>query len=224
MHFTADAVGSDPLEQDGRYWFRRAISSAGLIAMDIGFESDGIPGRRWPLHYARSVVREVTMLARIVMPAAQPIRVVSFDKTASDNWQLGWHQDRVVALRERVETEGFTNWTCKDGIWHAEPPINLLQKILTVRVHLDAADEKSGALQLALGSHVIGKIPAADAEAVASRSSVETCTARRGDVLFMNALLLHRSGASQSADRRRAIRIDYCAEAPPEPLEWESAP
>lgn len=46
---------------------------------------------------------------------ARPVRAILFDKTASANWSLAWHQDRVVAGRERREVEGFGPWTRKHG-------------------------------------------------------------------------------------------------------------
>lgn len=60
---------------------------------------------------------------------ARPVRVIAFNKSETNNWTLPWHQDRVIALRERVDTQGFTNWTNKAGIWHAEPPIELLGRL-----------------------------------------------------------------------------------------------
>jgi len=146
--------------------------------------------------------------------------VVAFNKTEANNWTLPWHQDRVVALRERVEAPGFTNWTNKAGIWHAEAPIALLERMIFARVHLDPAGEPNGCLQLALGTHNQGKIPAADAERIAEAAPIENCIAARGDVLFAKALILHRSSSSRADSSRRAIRIDYCAEALPNPLAW----
>ena len=38
---------------------------------------------------------------------ARPVRAILFDKRASDNWALGWHQDRTIAVRERYEVAGY---------------------------------------------------------------------------------------------------------------------
>jgi ectoine hydroxylase-related dioxygenase (phytanoyl-CoA dioxygenase family) len=213
-------MSAHEIEVEGREWVRRAISGAGLLALDQVFHRDDAPSERYSVQEVRGVLRETTAMVRIGLPRAQPVRVVFFNKSEANNWALGWHQDRVVALKERIETPGFTNWTNKAGIWHAEPPIDLLQRMLSVRVHLDPATTESGCLQLALGSHRLGKIFAEDADAVASRFEVEDCVAERGDVLIANALLLHRPSPSRSKAGRRAIRIDYCAEELPPPLEW----
>jgi hypothetical protein len=205
------------LEQEGRVWFRRALSVAGLSALDAAASAEGKPGERI---VALDGLEEVNALATQILPNARPVRIIAFNKTDVSNWTLPWHQDRVVALRERVETPGFTNWTNKSGIWHAEPPIELLERMVFARIHLDPADTRNGCLQLALGTHSRGKVAAGDAEAIAHAAPIEDCVAERGDVLFAKALILHRSSPSRVRGGRRAIRVDYCAEALPAPLEW----
>jgi hypothetical protein len=44
-------------------------------------------------------------------PEARPIRVLAFDKTPQSNWNLGWHQGRVVALKDQRDVPGIVNWT-----------------------------------------------------------------------------------------------------------------
>jgi ectoine hydroxylase-related dioxygenase (phytanoyl-CoA dioxygenase family) len=207
------------LEQEGRVWFRRALSAASLTALDGATVVEEKPGERFS---ALPSLDEVDALAAHLLPNARSVRVVAFNKSETNNWTLPWHQDRVIALRERVETPGFTNWTNKAGIWHAEPPIELLESMIFARIHLDPADEENGCLQLALGTHALGKIAAADADAIARSAPIENCIAERGDVLFAKAPILHRSSPSRTNAGRRAIRIDYCAEALPPPLEWAS--
>lgn len=91
------------------------------------------------------------------------------------------------------------------------------------RIHLDPADAENGCLQLALGTHACGKVAASDAESIANAAPIENCIAERGDVLFAKALILHRSSPSRTSASRRAIRIDYCAEDLPQPLQRASA-
>jgi len=95
-----------------------------------------------------------------------------------------------------------------------------MDRMIFARIHLDPADTENGCLQLALGTHARGKIAAADAEAIANAAAIENCVAARSDVLFAKALILHRSSPSRTNAGRRAIRIDYCAEELPHPLEW----
>ena len=214
------AQEDNDLEHEGRAWVRRALSSSSLTAMDVGFGTQGGPGVRFTLDHSRPLLREVTAIARAILPGAELVRVVMFEKKGAENWTLPWHQDRVVALKERAETPGFANWTKKAGVWHAEPPIKLLERMMFARVHLDPANAENGCLQVALGTHRRGRISTTAAENVARASTTEHCAAERGDLLFAKALMLHRSAPSRSNVRRRAIRVDYVAERLPAPLEW----
>ena len=204
------------MREVGRVWIRSALPEEALRALDAACDTGESPGQRLLINLPTAL----TALARQLLPSARPVRVIAFNKSEANNWTLPWHQDRVVALRERAEMPGYTNWTNKVGIWHAEPPIELLEGMLFARVHLDPADTDNGCLQLALGTHARGKIAAADAAAIANASSIEDCVAQRGDILFAKALILHRSSPSRTNAGRRAIRIDYCADDLPLPLQW----
>ncbi len=211
------------LEETGRVWCRQVLSLSELEALDALCIA-GKPGVRRNLDAATlEVIGAVDRVARDVLGQSGPIRVVAFDKDEENNWSLPWHQDRVVAVKGKEDVEGFSNWTQKAGVWHAEPPIELLTEMTFARVHLDRADRDNGCLQLALGTHGRGKIAASDAASVAEGSEIEHCVAERGDILFAKALILHRSAASFSSAPRRALRIDYCAESLPAPLRWEAA-
>ena len=70
-----------------------------------------------------------------IMPGAFPTRATLFAKSGNQAWSLGWHQDRVIAVAEKHHIEGYTNWTLKDGIWHVEPPLGVLEKMIFVQVY-----------------------------------------------------------------------------------------
>ena len=212
------------LEPDGRAWFRGLLPAPELSMLDVTCATQGAPGARleWKAEIAQALSR-VTQVARELLPGAKPVRLVAFDKSAETNWGLPWHQDRVVALHERVEAPGFSNWTRKAGVWHAEPPPGVMEDMIFARVHLDPADEASGCLKLALGSHRAGRIAEDDIGDVVAAATQEACVAARGDVLFAKALILHRSRPSQSGAARRALRIDYSAVTLPLPVRWAVA-
>ena len=92
--------------------------------------------------------------------------------------------------------------------------------MIFARVHLDDTQEENGCIQLALGTHNLGLVDTAEADTRAGSAPLEICRARRGDVLFAKALILHRSRPSKRPIERRAIRIDYCARPLPDPLAW----
>ena len=211
-------------EGQGRVWVRNALSGSVLRALDSTCDVQNSPGERleWNSRLGEVIGRtsRLTQLARRFLPQAVPVRIVVFNKSSGLNWSVPWHQDRVIAVRERHETDGYTAWTRKAGQWHVEPPLALLESMLFARVHLDDTDLSNGCLELALGSHRLGRVSADDAARVAERQVVEPCCAVRGDVLFVKALTLHRSGSSRVQSGRRTLRIDYAAASLPEPLRW----
>jgi ectoine hydroxylase-related dioxygenase (phytanoyl-CoA dioxygenase family) len=116
--------------------------------------------------------------------------------------------------------DGYTNWSQKAGVWHCEPPLDVLKKMLFVRVHLDGATAENGAMEIALGSHKNGAVPSEQADTIAQRHTHALTTAEAGDILILPMLTLHRSRTSKTATPRRTLRIDYAANALPPPLQW----
>ncbi|RZJ01782.1 MAG: phytanoyl-CoA dioxygenase [Brevundimonas sp.] len=159
--------------------------------------------------------------AALTSPAARPVRAVIFDKTADANWAVAWHQDRTIAVRERVEVEGFGPWSSKDGALHVAPPYELLARMITVRVHLDPVDELNAPLRIALGSHAQGRVPAADAEAFASAAPQTVCLADAGDIWAYRTPILHTSDRALCAGRRRVLQVDYADFELPGGLIWK---
>jgi hypothetical protein len=216
------SAAAQALDGEGRVWFRNALNEAELSALDDVCQLGGARGARISAtSRVIAALQPVDGIAAALLPGARPVRVVAFNKAEAANWALPWHQDRVIAVRERADAAGFSNWTRKSGVWHVEPPIGLLERMLFLRVHLDAADAANGCLDIAPGTHALGMIAADQAERIAMEAACEPCIAERGDVLAASALILHRSGASRSGASRRALRIDYSAETLPSPLEWE---
>src|SRR5438105_9146200 len=87
------------------------------------------------------------------------VRGIYFSKSPVTNWAVGWHQDRLVAVKELRKVPRFTKWSIKAGIPHCEPPVEILENMVSVRIHLDDALNGGGALHVIDGSHVAGKIP-----------------------------------------------------------------
>lgn len=135
------------------------------------------------------------------------------------NWSLGWHQDRVICVRERIETPGFGPWTVKSGVIHVAPPFALLERMVTLRVHLDDVPDGNAPLLIAPGSHR-ALAPEAEIEAIVALCGSRTCLADAGDVWIYATPIVHASAASTTTGRRRVLQIDYSADALPGGLEW----
>lgn len=151
----------------------------------------------------------------------RPVRGIFFDKSTEANWPVAWHQDLTIAVRARVEVPGFGPWSIKDGIHHVQPPIEILEQMLTVRLHLDDCDEANGALRVLPGSHLLGRLPAGRIQELRRQQSEVVCRLRAGDVLLMRPLLLHASGRSRTKRHRRVLHIEYAASGLPEGLQWQ---
>ena len=121
------------------------------------------------------------LAAAALGPGARPVRAVLFDKSPQTNWAVAWHQDRTIAVRERVEVEGFGPWSRKADVLHVEPPFRVIEAMVTVRVHLDACDADNAPLLAAAGSHRLGRIPSDQTAEWARRLETVTCLAQPGD-------------------------------------------
>ncbi|WP_242526259.1 phytanoyl-CoA dioxygenase [Novosphingobium sp. KA1] len=165
------------------------------------------------------------MAAKVRGCDVRPVRAVLFDKNERTDWALGWHQDRTIAVREQAEVTGFGPWSVKQGIRHVEPPFSVIEGMVTVRIHLDPVDENNAPLLVALGSHLLGRIPVSEVDAVVAGLPVRTCLAEVGDVWFYRTPILHASNAvvvkaGAGHRRRRVLQVDYAAGGLPAPLEW----
>jgi hypothetical protein len=150
----------------------------------------------------------------------RPVRAILFDKSPRTNWSLAWHQDRVVAVRERVEVEGFGPWSRKHGALHVGPPFELLATMRTLRVHLDAVPETNAPLLIAPGSHRLGGIAERDVRRIVDDCGVASCLAEAGDVWVYSTPILHASERAAIPTHRRVLQVDYANRDLPGGLEW----
>jgi len=212
------------LERDGRVWFRNALNNAEIETLIKANLSNKAHGMRinWNTKQA-AILRSVSSLhdlASRVVPGAKPVRALMFNKSPKANWVVPWHQDRVVAVKHKHEVRSYYNWTKKTGVWHVEPPLHILEKMVFARIHLDDNTQENGCMEIALGSHKHGYISSETIPECVAALPNEICEAKRGDVLIVKALTLHRSGASKSGALRRVLRVDYSNQDLAMPLQW----
>jgi hypothetical protein len=163
-------------------------------------------------------------LVRPFLPSEPfPVRGIFFDKSPEANWLVPWHQDLTLALQRKEDVEGFGPWSLKDGIPHVQPPVRMLEQMITVRLHLDATDEANGALRVLPGSHSRGRLAADEIQEWRSQVPEVLCRMEAGDALLMRPLLLHASGRSTTDRHRRILHLEYAAFGLPAPLKWQEA-
>ena len=148
-----------------------------------------------------------------------PVRGILFDKIPGANWKVPWHQDVTIAVRERIETQGFGPWSTKAGVLHVQPPASVLEHMVSVRLHLDQSDQDNGALRVIPGSHRHGRIPESAIPLMRQTPEV-VCAVGSGGALLMRPLLLHASSPSIVPAHRRVIHLDFASVELPNGLQW----
>lgn len=163
-------------------------------------------------------------LARSVLgETARVTRAILFDKSPNANWRVPWHQDTTIAVKHRVDTPGFGPWSIKEGVVHVKPPASVLERVLTLRLHLDPCDESNGPLLVLPGTHREGYIAESESKARIGQIAPVTCAADVGDVVAFRPLLLHSSQKAQVATHRRVLHLEFAAGSPGGALEWNDA-
>jgi ectoine hydroxylase-related dioxygenase (phytanoyl-CoA dioxygenase family) len=152
---------------------------------------------------------------------AHAVRGIFFDKTAGANWPVAWHQDLTLAVADRHEIEGWSRWSIKSGVHHVQPPVDVLERMITLRIHLDNNDVENGPLKVLPGSHHKGRIAADRVAGLRAEIAEYVCLASAGSALAMKPLILHASFAAKAPRHRRTIHLEFApADLLPPPLRW----
>lgn len=156
----------------------------------------------------------------VIGSGAFPVRAVLFDKTPERNWALGWHQDRTIVVRRRVETPGYGPWSTKASMQHVAPPFSVLAGMATLRLHLDPVGPDNAPLLIASGSHRLGSLNIEAIPGVVRDLGSFACLAEVGDVWAYATPILHASDTASRPLRRRVLQVDYAARPLDGDLEW----
>lgn len=167
---------------------------------------------------SNSAVREV---ARALLGIdCFAVRALLFDKTPAANWKVAWHQDLTIAVAERREVPGFGPWSVKAGVIHVQPPREILERMVAVRLHLDPCGPDNGPVRVLPGSHRAGKLSADGIEAARAHFESGTCVVPRGGLLVMRPLLVHASSPATVPHHRRVVHVELATGALPDGLTW----
>ena len=196
--------------------------------MSIPGVSGGRGGVRDLIHHP-SVVRFLTherlgnYIWSVIGRDLVAVKATLFDKTPEANWRLRWHQDRVLAVKERLDVPGYGRWSVKGGSFHVDAPASVLQQVIAVRIHLDDCGAECGPLRVIPGSHRLGKVSDDRiADIVSTQPQVDLCVPR-GAILLMRPLLIHASSPSLNATHRRVLHIEFAPTEAISPLQWHTA-
>lgn len=148
------------------------------------------------------------------------VRALFFDKPPERSWNLPWHKDTSIAVKEHsTKSQNFSRPTIKAGVPHVIASDEILHQMLTLRIHLDEVTDENGPLRVVPGSHV-----ASHSVGVGIDQAV-TILADIGDVLAMRPLISHASGSSIEGTRRhrRILHLEFTSvQNLPDGFKWHN--
>jgi ectoine hydroxylase-related dioxygenase (phytanoyl-CoA dioxygenase family) len=151
------------------------------------------------------------------------VKATLFDKGVENNWRAQWHQDRAIAVKERMNVAGYGPWSMKSGSLHVEPPAEILAQMLAVRIHLDFCGSENGPLRVIPGSHLLGKLADEQVAALVAAKEMVEIYAPQGAIILMRPLVVHSSSAARDAAHRRVLHVEFAPVESISPLQWHTA-
>lgn len=195
------------------------------LSQDVDAAFAARVGARNPLAHAWCRDLASRLAARPVLRPLLPdgraaVQCTYFSKSTSNNWLVALHQDLGIPVAARVDDARLSGWSEKDGVVHVQPPADVLETLVAVRVHLDDCGENDGPLRVVPGSHRHGRLAPDDENRLRDARGLTVCTARRGDALVMRPLLLHASSKASGPSRRRVLHYVFGPRELPYGLRW----
>lgn len=196
-------------------------------ARRIRLDDPGAGGSRRLLEqdWCRDMAHELRShpdLEALLGAASVAVQCNYFEKSADRNWLVPLHQDLSIPVASRVDDPALKGWSCKEKVWFVRAPLEVLEQMVAVRVHLDPCSESDGPLRVVPGSHNHGIIDDAGATTLRTREGEFACLAARGAALVMRPLLLHASSKGNGEGRRRVLHFVFGPRSLPHQLAWHT--
>ena len=178
----------------------------------------------WNHHELVAAIEDMPLSQLATQALGSPASLINatlFDKTPDANWAVPGHQDLMMPVAEKIEESGFTGWRQKLDVTYVEPPRQVLEHLVALRVHLDDCLEENGPLAVGPTSHRSGKLRQSELAAIAF-DQFRNLPAHTGDVLVMKPLMVHRSSPAKNPNHRRVLHLVYASRPPGEHVRWKS--
>ena len=137
--------------------------------------------------------------------------------------RTAWHQDRLIAVRERLDVAGYSSWVSRAGLLEVEPPSSVLEQMLIVSIYLDDSREEDGALRVLPGSHQHGKLDEGEIQSHLAAGIPTEVHVARGTFLLLRPLVLRSSPVSKARGHARVLQIEFAPVEAISPLQWHTA-
>lgn len=148
------------------------------------------------------------------------IQCTLFNKSPRKNWLVPLHQDLSVPVLERIQSPLCSGWSEKEGQWFVQPPIDILECLVAVRVHIDSSTAENGPLRVVPGSHRFGRSTSAEADTRREQTNEVALLVSCGGAIVMRPLLLHASSKVIAAIPRRVLHFVFGPCELPYGLKW----
>lgn len=223
-------MSADTFFRDGFAVLPDVLAQAECDALSAAVDGLGLasPGSRSLLahDWCRALVarlRAHPAIAAIIPDDFIAVQCTCFEKSRERNWLVPVHQDLSIPVRERVAHPALRGWSEKEGGVFVQPPVDVLEQLVALRVHLDPCREEDGPLQFVPATHMLGRVDAGQARVLKGTGPVVTCALERGGVLMMRPLALHASSKAGGTSRRRVLHFVFGPPELPHGLRWEQA-
>jgi hypothetical protein len=171
---------SKSIKEQGFAMLLKAIKPDSVQLLLAELKGTNLPRSRAGVRHAMRIP-SVAELARgaalagiaqeILGEGAFPFRATLFDKSATANWLVVWHQDTALPLRERREAPGWGPWSVKEGVNYAHAPASTLEQVVALRVHLDDSTSQNGPLRILPGTHTLGVLTDEDIHDLSTKTA-----------------------------------------------------
>lgn len=169
-----------------------------------------------------SRLRQHPRIAALVPSDYVAAQCTYFEKSQSRNWLVPIHQDLSIPVASRVPHHELRGWSEKEEELFVQPPVELLERLVAVRVHLDPCSNDDGPLQFVPGTHSLGRVSPQAASEIRRQGPVVSCALDRGDALVMRPLALHASSKAKGSSKRRVLHVLFGPAQLPFGLQWPS--
>lgn len=158
------------------------------------------------------------LLAEVFNKDVFVVKSIYFDKPEKSNWYVAYHQDLTISVDKKIELAGFGPWTVKQEQFAVQPPLSILKRNFTIRIHLDDTNNENGALKVIPKSHLKGIYRPETIDWNVEEEAI--CEVKGGGVMLMKPLILHSSSRTTNGQKRRVIHIEFSDVELPTALQW----
>ena len=206
----------DVLTDDECHQLAEALQTGGTAGTRCSLDLDWCAALAIRIH-------EHPALSSLIPPDYVAAQCTYFEKSIATNWLVPVHQDLSIPVAEKLPHAPVGGWSEKEGSIYVQPPVEVLQQLIAVRLHIDPCGDEDGPLRVMPGSHRLGRIDPNAASEIRARYAEVRCTAGRGSALAMRPLLLHASSKATGSSLRRVLHFLFGPPLLPHGLRWRYA-